>query len=180
MPDWGKRMALQIKKGDLFDHLSNPCLIAHGCNAQGKMNSGFAKQIRLRFPLAYMAYREDWANGDTVLGSVGFVRCEDSITIANCTTQVYYGRTPGVKYASLDAVVTCLNTVVNYVKKLPSPILLPLIGGGLGGLDSDELISKFKEIFDDVDATLWLKEKHDVPNSYAQRARNRLRSGPEA
>ena len=48
-------MDILYKQGDLTQ--AEEYIIAHGCNAQGKMGSGVAKAIRREFPQAYSYYR---------------------------------------------------------------------------------------------------------------------------
>lgn len=151
-------MPLQIKHGDLFEHAEKECVIAHGCNAQGKMNSGFAKEIRQRYPLAFMSYILDFKDNQLVLGETTFVNCENSVVIANCITQQYYGREPGVVYADIKAIKKCIIEVAKFCIKANKPLHIPLIGGGLGGLKKDDLIPIFKQYLEDNSAYLWLKE----------------------
>jgi O-acetyl-ADP-ribose deacetylase (regulator of RNase III) len=162
-------MALVIKHGDLFKEVVKvPGLkvIAHGCNAVGKMGSGFADAVRRKYPIAYMAYREAYLSDGIYMGDVVYVHVDDELTIANCITQHYYGKVAGVKYANTEAIRKCLKQVAAFCKKQNAQLHLPLIGGKRGGLEKDVLINIFKDVFDDVDATLWLSEEHDKTNSY--------------
>ena len=114
-------------KGNL---LNTHCkAIAHGCNAQGVMGSGVAKQIKDAYPEAYKAYLE----GDfRTLGNVIQCTIGDKI-ILNCITQKYYGKVVNIKYVSYNAVYISLNNISNILTKLNiTDLAMPKIGCGLG------------------------------------------------
>ena len=170
-------MALVIKHGDLFVEVAKaqgPRVIAHGCNAVGKMGSGFAVEVRRRYPIAYMGYRDAYISDGLYMGDVVYVSVDGELTIANCITQHYYGKVAGVQYANTEAIRKCLTQVATFCKKQGAALHLPLIGGKRGGLEKDVVITIFKELFDDVDATLWLNEEHDKTHSYPKRSRHDL------
>jgi len=93
-----------ILKGDLLETPFE--IIAHQVNCQGKMNSGVAKQIREKFPLAYTGYMnvlKDFG-GDHMLGrSISIVQNEH--TIFNIFGQYNYGYDGKqyTSYASIDS-----------------------------------------------------------------------------
>ena len=78
-------------------------VIVHGCNAQGVMGSGVAKQLRAKYPEIYDAYVKHLGNFKakpcSPLGSVNFVLVHSSLTVANAITQEFYGR-DGKQYVS--------------------------------------------------------------------------------
>ena len=49
-------MNIIYKKGDLLT--TDADIIVHGCNCQGVMGSGVAKQIKEKFPNAYTIYKQ--------------------------------------------------------------------------------------------------------------------------
>ena len=152
---------LIIKEGNLFEHVKAPGVVAHGCNAKGKMQSGFAKEIRLRFPGNYVTYAEAHAQEGLRLNDV-ILHAEETpdgtIHIANLITQEDYGRDPGVVYIDYDAIEHTLRIVKDFATKSNLPIHFPFIGGGLGGGGHHRLLSIFNTVFDDYDATLWINE----------------------
>jgi len=152
-------MSLKIKRGDLFAHATSDCIIAHGCNAKGVMGSGFAKQLKELFPEAYEYYKARHRFLRLYLGEiVSYYYANNNILIANCITQLGYGRDPTVTYEDYPSVFGTMKDLAGYQKyKAPDMhIHLPLIGGGLANGDRDVLLENFIEIFSDSDATLWL------------------------
>jgi hypothetical protein len=149
---------LEIKTGDLFDNATRDCIIMHGCNAQGVMESGFARQVRERAPEAYIAYINagDWRLGDVIYRNV------NSVLYANCVTQEFYGRDPNIVYVSYAAIKKCADRVARLSLNMKDihcknlPVHLPLIGGGLGNGARDKLISIFEKAFKSTPATLWI------------------------
>lgn len=117
-------------------------VVVHGCNAQMVQNSGIARQLRDAYPIVYASYRTHCAAYPTPasrLGTVDIVRVKDGLWVANCITQLHYGR-DGAKYASPAAIATSLNLLYQRIiagDETPPdmPVYMPLIGCGLGGLD---------------------------------------------
>lgn len=119
-------------------------VIAHGCNAQGRMNKGVAKAIREKWPSAFMAYEHEIMAHGAKLGDVIWARTEISSTlfdqrpeapwVANVITQERYGN-DGARYVSYDAVDVGLRRVAQRaVAELQTDtIAIPAIGTGLGG-----------------------------------------------
>lgn len=109
-------------------------IVAHGVNCQHAMNSGVAKAIRNRWPIVYEMYRSR-PRGKAMLGIIDMISVDpsDMLWVANCYTQVFYGR--GGKFADPDAIRSCLSGVAIYAKIYELPVYMPRIGCGLGGLD---------------------------------------------
>lgn len=154
---------LKTISGDLFANANakDSCIIIHGCNAQGKMKSGFAKELRQRFPFAYTKYMEAAESAGLRLGTNVIANC-GQICVVNAITQEFYGRDSSFLYVSYDAVEKCLRSIVNGIKDtgwLDIPVHLPFIGGGLANGDRDRLHAIFTEVFIDNNATLWLSKR---------------------
>lgn len=150
-------MSLQIEIGDMFSNtLNKDCVIIHGCNAQGAMNSGVAKIVRDLYPHAYLAYKQAHRRHGLKVGQVVVSpQMLGGPIIANAITQEFYGR-DGKQYASYDGIIVALQQIV---KQFPDKeIHLPLIGGGLGGLEQRRLVAIFQAVFHDSNAILWLQE----------------------
>lgn len=115
-------------KGNLF--ASNPKLIVHGCNAQNIMGSGFALQIKQRYPDCFISYK----NSILKLGENHIWTSQDnSVTIINAITQNLFGST-GAKFVKYDAVDQCMQHLsVDFTHV--ELISMPKIGAGLGGGD---------------------------------------------
>lgn len=140
-------------KGDLFqdDHV----MIAHGCNAQGVMGSGFALEIKQRFPDAYEAYYRKCAqttNRISLLGDVIPVYTTIGKIIFNCITQGNYGK-DGTKYVSYDAVDTCMKYIGESQPKWH--IAMPKIGAGLGGGNWEVIEAIINHRLKDVDVRVY-------------------------
>jgi len=157
-------MALKIESGDLFNaalmhkERNRPVILVHGCNAQGRMNSGTAALVKTLYPYAFAQYREEHKDFGLVLGDVVFAtEAGNSVIVANAITQDNDGR-DGKLYVSYDAVVDSMQKVRERAKRSNSPVVLPMIGGGLGGGDVKRLTAIFQAVFHDVDATLYIQE----------------------
>ncbi|SOK58466.1 hypothetical protein [Yersinia phage fHe-Yen9-04] len=115
--------------------------IIHGCNAQGRMRSGFAKELRERYPLAYDEYIKQYIKNNNSLrvGSVINYTHSTELIISNAITQDFYGYDGG-KYVSYDAIDTAfaeLDCSARTLKNLGGieniHFHFPKIGSDLGG-----------------------------------------------
>lgn len=139
-------MIYDIENSDITKVTSG--IIVHGCNAQGVMGSGVAKQLRAKYPTIF----EDYLNGlhtmsEKKVSPLGQVIWSDipgnaSLTIANAITQEFYAR-DGKKYVSYDALDSAMARVASFARN--EIIHIPyLIGAGLGGGNAgiiEEIIS---------------------------------------
>ena len=121
---------IEYKQGNIA--LAQEKFIAHGCNAQGVMASGVAKEIRRVYPQAYFDYIRSYQVTGLTLGTVLYVPSNHKV-ILNCITQEYYGK-DGKMYASYNAVRDCLQKINTLVPK-HDKVAMPRIGCGLGGLE---------------------------------------------
>lgn len=116
----------------------SPIIIAHGCNAQGKMRSGFAKVVRDLNEGVFEAY----FNSGYKLGTVSYFNLYPNVYVANCVTQEFFGY-DGKKYTSYDAVDLCfkdINLIATELSKSSNSkvkLLFPKIGSVLGGGNLD-------------------------------------------
>lgn len=123
---------IKYVQGDLFDTEAD--IIAHGCNAQGVMGSGVAKQVRTLYPAAYLEYRRWHEDYGLELGSVIWCNTKGK-HIANCITQEYYGR-DGQRYVDYNAIQECMKKIHIYsLAGDELSIAMPKIGSALGGGD---------------------------------------------
>lgn len=112
-------------------------IIVHGCNAQGVMGSGVAKQLRATHPDIFTDYsallKSFYDEGRSPLGQVAWSDINASLVIANAITQTFYGR-DGKKYVSYDALDAAFHRVASFAQAFDACIHIPyLIGAGLGG-----------------------------------------------
>lgn len=137
-------MKIEYKSGDFLG--GTELIVVHGCNAQGKMNSGAAKAVRQKYPEAYEAYMRMYAEQGLQVGSV----CKAVVNykhIVNLVTQDRYGY-DGVQYVNYEKMrqaFIVLNAWVSLFGFAPGvKVAMPKIGSGLGGGDW-EVISKIIE-----------------------------------
>lgn len=109
-------------------------IIVHGCNAQGRMGSGFAKELRSRYPDAYTTYNDAYKFSGLKLGSTIYHMVDDNLVIANAITQEYYGY-DGEKYVSYDAIDTVFKDMNEFIAQTgrTANLHFPEIGAALGG-----------------------------------------------
>lgn len=133
---------IEYRKGDLFNDY-HP-LIAHGCNSLGVMGSGFAKQVKAKFPDVYKQYALAFVDHKLHLGYTQIIPTTDSegrdLYIANCITQQGYGLS--IQHVDYNAVRECMKKLAEHMawatKIKPTfwtHIAMPTIGAGLGGGD---------------------------------------------
>lgn len=123
-------------------------IIVHGCNAQGVMGSGVAKQLRATYPDIFTDYKalidESYKDGRSPLGKVAWSDITTDLVVANAITQTFYGQ-DGKKYVSYDALDAAFASIASFAKTEEYVIHVPyLIGAGLGGGNAgiiEEIIS---------------------------------------
>jgi len=147
----------------------NSGIVAHGVNCSGAMNSGVARAIRNRWPLAYERFQKH-PKGHAVLGQADIVYIPDEeIIVANCYTQVFYGYGGG-KYADPGAIQKSLARVFQIANLHAYPVYIPKIGCGLGGLswtkEVGPIIEQLEKDFDCVDVFVCdLPENKNEPDA---------------
>jgi O-acetyl-ADP-ribose deacetylase (regulator of RNase III) len=125
------------------DVLNTDCwIIAHQVNCQGVMGGGLARQIKDRYPDAYINYREyieDYkdCNGTVPLGTILETR-HGAREIWHVFGQEFYGTDK--QYTDYEAVEAAFKTRIrdyrceHHVQEAQIPIAIPLyFGCGLGG-----------------------------------------------
>jgi O-acetyl-ADP-ribose deacetylase (regulator of RNase III) len=133
-------------------------IIVHGCNAQGVMGSGVAKQLRAKYPQIfedYVAHLELCKIEDVpVLGFVSYTQVSKELYIANAITQEFYGR-DGKQYVDYEALSTCLTSVADLAQQWKMPVHIPyLIGAGLGGGDEKIILEIVEKTMYNTDCIL--------------------------
>jgi O-acetyl-ADP-ribose deacetylase (regulator of RNase III) len=133
---------MKIVKGNLISlaQAGEFDVIVHGCNCFCTMGAGIAKQIKEKFPEAYMVDQKTDKGNKDKLGSISYVsinRDEITLTIVNGYTQ-YNWRGSGV-LVDYEAVRSVFKQIKS---KFPgNRIGYPKIGSGLAKGDW-EIISK--------------------------------------
>lgn len=154
-------MAIIYKKGNLFT--TDADIIIHGCNCQGVMGSGVAKQIKEKYPEAYAEYKRQEKRCGLKVGDISkFVNSTDGKIIINAMTQYNYGRDNQI-YADYNGIRSCLRKIsneINFRKTifniLENPTLaMPKIGCGLGGGDWNIVSKIIEEELVDFEVEIW-------------------------
>lgn len=132
-------------------------VIIHGCNTQGKMNSGVAKALREKYPTIYDDYIKGLNEYHVQIGE-SIHSCAKTKIIGNLLTQNHYGY-DGDVYASPFWIRKAINHFlfnITYRAPISLPgdyeyplmsIASPKIGCGRGGLLWDDV----KEIFESIE-----------------------------
>ena len=140
-----------ILKGDLFQNVENirqqdlnkeipiKDYIVHGCNAQGKMGSGFAKVVKEKYPQAYEDYLDSYKEDGLLLGCTYSTCVEEDLYVVNAITQEFYGRSKG-RYVDYYLIESCFRELVkefefDKVFGYSVRVHYPKIGAGLAGGD---------------------------------------------
>lgn len=133
-------------------------IIVHGCNAQGKMASGVAKDIRAKFPQAYQKYMQAYEEKGLRVGQVvwALITEDPKLAVANGITQKFYGRNPSVRYVDYEGVRQVFRQVGEVARRRALPVHYPKIGAGLGNGDWTIIEKIINEELHGVQHTLWL------------------------
>lgn len=135
-------MIYDIENSDITKVSSG--IVVHGCNAQGVMGSGVAKQLRAKYPSIFDDYRlaviEHTDKGMDPLGYVVYSEITDKLVIVSAITQKFYGR-DGTKYVSYDAMDSAMSKIASVARQANEVVHIPyLIGAGLGGGTAEIII----------------------------------------
>jgi O-acetyl-ADP-ribose deacetylase (regulator of RNase III) len=134
--------------------VKGPCVIAHGVNCLGNMNSGVARSLFERWPEVKSEYMKVHRSEGWTLGKVRAVDVGDGITVLNCATQERHrkrGDRPNEVYAERRAIHNCLLEAANFCRIKGAPILYaPKIGCGLGGLTWENVAPIFERVEEDM------------------------------
>jgi O-acetyl-ADP-ribose deacetylase (regulator of RNase III) len=152
-----------IAFGDILNVESGT--IVHGCNTEGVMGAGIAKQIKEKYPEAFEIYVDHLAqfkNKNDALGTICTYEVNKHLIIVNAITQLRYGRT-NIRYVNYCAVQACFEQVCVISKdKKHNRINYPQIGAGLGGGDwsiLSDIISTEISYHPHLDHTLWIYQE---------------------
>lgn len=134
-------------------------VIAHGVNCMGKMGSGVAFAIRRKWPIVFEKYssfviaNNASSPSASLLGRVQFTQVGLELVVANCFTQIFYGR--GAVHAIPEAIKQSLTIVCNFANHGEFDLYIPKIGAGLGGLnwerDVEPIVKKLADENENVD-----------------------------
>ena len=129
-------MIVETTKGDIFEYFENKpnSILVHGCNCFNTFGSGFAKQVRMRYPEAYAVDCSTDKGDAEKLGDFSLYDYTEGRLIVNAYTQYRYGTDR--RHVNYGAVASCFTKIEAIARRRYSPlILIPKIGAGLGGGD---------------------------------------------
>jgi O-acetyl-ADP-ribose deacetylase (regulator of RNase III) len=123
--------------GDLLDQRG---ILVHGVNCRGVMGSGIAATIKQKYPEVFAMYKrfvECDAKPEALLGQVLCCKIMPNLIIANAFTQLDYGRNPGIRYVSYDAMSSAASFIAGEAVRTKTPVFFCKIGAGLANGDWD-------------------------------------------
>lgn len=132
-------------------------IIVHGCNAQGVMASGIAKQIKDKWPGCFDTYSKALRIAQHTLGIIIPYQVSSDLIIVNAVTQEYYGKDKK-KYVSYWAINEVFIAIANIECKMQLGVHYPLIGAGLGGGDWSIISDIIESQMTGLNHTLWIYE----------------------
>jgi O-acetyl-ADP-ribose deacetylase (regulator of RNase III) len=125
-------LKIEYRTGNLFEG-EDVRFLVHCCNAQGRMGSGFAKELRERYPGAYEVYTEVHHLEGLKPGQIIPYRADDGRTIFNLIGQRFYGY-DGRRYVSYDAIAEGLEAIDVLARDLGiDKLFMPTMGSALAG-----------------------------------------------
>ena len=118
------------------------------------MNSGIAKTIREKYPVAFEVYEDEFKNRGLQLGTFTVAQLADGKRIANLCVQEEYGREECRKYVDYEAFYIALKTLrdsLEYAHKEGRNYVLGIpcyISCGLAGGNWNIILAMIKFLFD--------------------------------
>ena len=145
---------MKVIKGNLLDLAEQGefDVIVHGCNCYNTMGSGIARQIRERFPEAWMA---DQATPEGDVNKLGTISVAQDPTgrflIVNAYTQYRFnrnGETADVfEYTAFQLILEKM------LKRIPNNRFgFPMIGMGLAGGNKERILAMLEDFSQKVEA----------------------------
>lgn len=171
-------------KGDITKSDCN--YICHQVNCQGKMNSGVAKAIRTKWPIAYDNYikkcdereyaiynmcgglevQPNWS--ETLLGEIQICALYDDYNktdkhqhVVNLFAQEAYGY-DGKRYTSYDAFWQCLNNLKQCIQENVTLAFPYKIGCVRGGANWEIIRTMIREVFKDRQVYFYYLNEEDL------------------
>ena len=156
-------MSFTITKGDLFDPAHCFNLIGQGVNCRGIMGAGIAVPFKQKYPDMFTEYKTLCDLFPNLLPGTAQVWIGDGTglpDVVNLFSQYQPGR-DNAEMEYLESALFCMDTQLNLVQttmrviaeasgfgfsEIPLRIGLPLIGGGIGGLQRHNIINSMEII----------------------------------
>lgn len=123
-------MSFTVETGDLFAHRAEA--LAHGVNCRGVAGAGVAAAMKQRYPNAIYQYEVLARRGDLLPGAAMITPGgPGDRPIIHCASQNLPGADATEEWL-LSSLTVGLDLAVQYAIE---SVALPLIGGGIGGLE---------------------------------------------
>lgn len=150
---------IKIVKGDLLQATEN--IIGHQVNCQNKMNSGVAKSIREKYPLAFEKFSKSseifirTGRQEELFGKTQIIKVEKEKFVANLFGQFEYGY-DGKKYTDESKLYEALKKLREVAQQENLSVALPYgIGCVRGGGDWDIVEEYISKAFEGYEVTLY-------------------------
>jgi O-acetyl-ADP-ribose deacetylase (regulator of RNase III) len=152
-------MPIKFVSGDLFNNLYGVEAYAHGCNCQGSMGAGIAKDFRERYPQMYEQYRLMCKAEPRQfnLGDAWLWKENDKPAVFNLGTQERYWRAMA-SYPAIEQAFISMKEIAD--KEGIRSIAIPRIGVGFGGLDWDKVRIIVEQVFANWSGKLIVYEEY--------------------
>ena len=139
-------MNINYQMGDLLH--SGEFVIAHGCNTQGLMGAGIAKQVRDQFPAAYSAYTAACRSKAFTVGTAQRVCVDPNGNRPNVIYNLGTQQNPGRDATTWGIFLSFANMFESMRRhdEHRSRVAIPRIGAGIGGLNwTDDVLPAINE-----------------------------------
>lgn len=154
---------LSYTKGDLFDlyeknikSKDNIVLIPHVCNDIGSMGSGFVVPLNEKWPIVRNTFRAKYRQCvDCFLGDNQYIDVEKNVVVVNMIAQhgvmSWYNKQP-LHYGALHE---CMTRLVQDFDRVPVEIHCPKFGSVLAGGDWNIIEVMIKDIWKNIETTVY-------------------------
>ncbi len=157
-------MPIIYVSGDLFENEHGVEAFAHGCNCQGSMGAGIAKNFRALYPEMFKEYRTRCKAEPRLfnLGDSWLYKMQGRPSVFNLATQEGFWRSRA-SYEAIEAALRTMNEQAN-AEGIGS-VAIPRIGVGYGGLSWKKVRSIIEQVFQDWPGRLVVYEGYSPGES---------------
>ena len=127
-------IGIQYVSGDATSPVTGGSkIICHVCNDIGAWGAGFVLALSRKWKEPEQDYRNWFKNGSPKLGHTLFSMIDSSLYVANMIGQHGCGWSNGIPPIRYDALLRCLEQVLDFAIKKGCSVHMPKIGCGLAG-----------------------------------------------
>lgn len=146
-------MPVQFLTGDIF--YTNAQTIAHGCNCNGRMGAGIARDIKKRHPGMFREYKS-LCHREQLLPGGYYLYKESEPWILNLATQDTLGG------ARIEYVEECLENFTEYYEQEGiTSLAMPRVAAGLGGLQWEDVKKLLTDILGQLPISVYVYENFE-------------------